>query len=72
MKERISAARRNADLAFWAEIVKAFPEATGGDFPPDAAFKQDLANAEAVLDWLGWNHPRGGSGMFNVRPSEVI
>jgi len=57
MKERIEEARDNADLAFWKEIVKAFPEVRGGDFPPDAAFAHIAAQRAALRVWLEWNHP---------------
>lgn len=57
--EHLKAAIENADLAFWAEIAKAFPEAKSGDFPPDAAFAWRKAMDEAVYNWLMFNHPCG-------------
>jgi hypothetical protein len=56
-EERIKAAIEKADLAFWAEIAKAFPEAISGDFPPDADFAFAEACEQAVDTWLLFNHP---------------
>lgn len=36
----------------WGDI---FPEATTGDFPPDAAFALDRALDSAVRTWLAYN-----------------
>lgn len=54
---RIEKAVEDADMAFWAEIAKAFPEVKSGDFPPDATFKWRLELLDAVLTWLTYNHP---------------
>jgi hypothetical protein len=58
LRDRINKAVEKADLAFWAEIAKAFPEAKSGDFPPDATFAWNRARDEAVYWWLIWNHPK--------------
>jgi len=55
--DRIGEALMKADLAFWAEIAKAFPEAKTGDFPPEASLKWDKARDQAVYWWLVFNHP---------------
>lgn len=56
---RLKAAVASADLAFWAEIATAFPEATTGDFPPEATFEWTEARDLAVLRWILFNHPDG-------------
>lgn len=57
LRKRIEKAVEDADLAFWAEIAKAFPQATSGDFPPDATFAWNMARDQAVYTWLMWNYP---------------
>lgn len=57
MTARIKAAVENAELAFWAEIAKAFPEVTTGDFDPLDSFEITEAMTKAVTRWIGWNHP---------------
>jgi hypothetical protein len=57
LRRRIGKAVRAADLAFWREIAKTFPEVETGDFPPDAAHTWNKAMSEAVYWWLRWNHP---------------
>lgn len=57
LRKRTEEAIEKADLAFWAEIAKSFPEATGGDFPPDVNFAWNQARDGAVYWWLVYNHP---------------
>lgn len=57
LRSRIRTALQEADHAFWAEIVKHFPEVESGDFGPDDTFKWDNAMEEALMTWLGWNYP---------------
>jgi hypothetical protein len=53
--ERITAAVEDGAEAFWAVIAKQFPEATSGDFPPDAEYALTKALEEAVRVWLDAN-----------------
>jgi hypothetical protein len=55
--KRVHEATENAGLAFWAEIAKAFPEAKGGDFPPESEHAWWMSMEEAVRVWLSWNLP---------------
>lgn len=48
---------QRANEAFWEVIAKEFPEATTGDFPPDATFDWDLATEKAVRLWIWGNVP---------------
>ena len=57
MQLRILDAKRLAQDAFWSALAKQFPEATSGDFPPDAAFLFDSACSSAVSVWLKGNMP---------------
>lgn len=57
MTKRIRVAVEKADLAFWAEIVKEFPEVKSGDFGPEETFAWRRAMEEALRTWLFWNHP---------------
>ncbi len=54
-KKRIEEAVANAQLAFWAEIAKSFPEATTGDFPVEAEIALDRAMLDAATTWCGFN-----------------
>ncbi|MEH0937696.1 hypothetical protein [Micromonospora psammae] len=58
--ERIAKAVEAAGDAFWATIAAAFPEATAGDFPPDATMDIERAQHQAVHLWLHYNAPEGG------------
>jgi len=44
-----------AQLAFWAEVAKAYPEATDAFFPPMKARYFDQITTEAVRAWVGFN-----------------
>lgn len=46
-----------AQDVFWAAIVKQFPNAKSGDFPPDATFAFNEACTEAVRVWAEYNVP---------------
>lgn len=55
--ERIEKAVEQATLAYWAEIVKHFPEVETGD---DAGMSMDIFMDVAMLtleEWLRDNHP---------------
>lgn len=54
---QISAALEKAEEAWWAEMVKAFPEVKTGDFPPECHFDFVAAQKKALQSWLMWNHP---------------
>lgn len=45
---------------FWEKIAETFPEAEGGDFPPDLTFEMDLTMEKMVHSWLYYNHPTYG------------
>ncbi len=53
--ERIEEAVEDGAKAFWAIIAKRFPEATSGDFPPDAELALTTALEKAVRVWLDFN-----------------
>lgn len=53
--ERVS---REAEEAFWAEVVKHFPDIKTGDLDPGATVRFRLACAEVVEAWLDQNTPQ--------------
>ncbi len=55
--ERIKKAAEEAQLAFWAEVVKHFPEITTGCFPPCASMDFNESCEKAVDRWVGFNAP---------------
>ncbi len=59
--EQMYAVGEAAQLAFWAKVSELFPEATSGDFPPDASAAFNLAATRAVGVWIEWNVPCGGT-----------
>jgi hypothetical protein len=52
---KLSDIREDAQLAFWAEVVKHLPLAESGDFDPRASFDLDAALEEAITKWWYWN-----------------
>jgi hypothetical protein len=54
----IEQAVEKAQDAFWAEVARAFPEVTTGDFGPGETFAIQQAMEDAVSAWLAWNHPQ--------------
>lgn len=54
---RLDPALEEAQNAFWAVIVKHYPEADSGDFPPDATFAFDQAIKDAAETWIAFNVP---------------
>jgi len=56
--QRILAAVGLANEAFWDAIGEAFPEVTGGDFPPDVTVEWERARNQAVWAHLTYNSPR--------------
>ncbi|HVI41957.1 MAG TPA: hypothetical protein VM577_15000 [Anaerovoracaceae bacterium] len=44
-----------AQLAFWQEVAKSFPEIKTGDLPPDASVEFDEACKKVVQIWLASN-----------------
>jgi hypothetical protein len=44
-----------AQLAFWAEVVKHLPLAESGDFDPSSVFRLDMALEDAITTWWYWN-----------------
>ncbi|MER5608223.1 hypothetical protein AB0F93_00435 [Micromonospora tulbaghiae] len=59
-RKRIEAAVEAAGDAFWAAIAAAFPEATAGDYPPDAVMNFKRTQHQAVALWLEYNAPQDG------------
>ena len=57
--EQIDEAIEDAQLAFWASVVKSFPEITTGDFPPGDSMQFDFESTEAVRAWVSYNSPTG-------------
>ncbi|MBA4372258.1 MAG: hypothetical protein C0402_05300 [Thermodesulfovibrio sp.] len=57
LQSRISAACTAADDAFWAAVVKAFPEIKTGDFPPLALNQWDCCVKDAITTWVHGNRP---------------
>ena len=47
----------NADDSFWSTVAHYVPEATGGDFPPDAMMAWEEAAKEAIRTWMMYNVP---------------
>ena len=45
----------DAQLAFWAEVVKHLPLAESGDFDPMSSCNFDLAIEAAIKTWWSWN-----------------
>lgn len=59
---RIDHAIIDAQDAFWAAMVKAFPEVKTGDFSPGDTMDFDEACKTAARAWLLWNHPKADHG----------
>lgn len=53
--DRIEQTVMAASLAFWSVVGARWPEATTGDFPPDATIAWESAAKQAVSTWVGWN-----------------
>lgn len=60
-EHRLDKGLENAEQAFWAEIVRAFPEVTSGDMDPISVLKMSLFNEDLVLVWLFNNHTNENS-----------
>lgn len=48
-------ALENAKLAFWAEVAKAFPDATSGDVDHGLVIEFELAAENAIDNWIEMN-----------------
>lgn len=57
LAKRIERAREDAIFAFWAEIAKHFPEATGGDLDPHSVFYFDEMADDLIEEWTATNIP---------------
>jgi len=55
--QKVEEATQDALFEFWAKVVEIFPEAKGGDFPPDLTFEMDLTMEKMLHSWLYYNHP---------------
>ena len=44
-----------ASEAFWAVIVRHFPEAKSGDLSPERTVRQVMANVDAIAEWISNN-----------------
>lgn len=53
--DRLDAAVEEAELAFWAVIAEAYPEAQTGDFPFDAAHAIEQSMRAAAKRWIELN-----------------
>ena len=52
---RMSNVMEEAELAFWAVVADAYPEAKHGDFSPEATVKFAAAIEDAIVHWLEAN-----------------
>jgi len=52
---KVEEATEEALMDFWAKISEIFPDAEGGDFPPDLTFEMDLTMEKMVHSWLYYN-----------------
>jgi hypothetical protein len=59
-EQRIDRAADAALEEFWASIAASFPEATSGDFPPDAMSMLFQCCRSAVVLWTQLNVTKGG------------
>jgi hypothetical protein len=57
LKYRMMVARHDAIFAFWAEVAKHFPDATGGDLDPHSVFYFDEMADELIEEWTATNIP---------------
>jgi hypothetical protein len=57
---RMDKAVQDGEFAFWAEIVKHFPEATSGDFDPMLSMDMAQRLQGYLSHWLDCNHPTYG------------
>jgi hypothetical protein len=58
MEERIEQALYHANMAFWKEIVKAFPEANDGDFDPLHTHQMTEQMETWISHWVDLNVPK--------------
>jgi len=45
----------NAEVAFWEEVCRKFPDVTTGDSDPHMSTKWTIRNEEMVKNWWWWN-----------------
>ncbi len=57
MKEKVEEVTEQAQMAFWAEVAKSFPEVTTGDLAPDVSYIFGEACKTAIEKWVESNHP---------------
>ncbi|CAK1331633.1 MULTISPECIES: hypothetical protein [Burkholderia] len=57
IQKQIEEVAEQAQLAFWAEVAKSFPEVKSGDLPVQAVLQFNKACEQAVAVWLKSNHP---------------
>ncbi len=55
LDKRLNDIVEKAQLAFWDEVARYFPDDSSGDFPPDATFALDHAMETAVALWIDLN-----------------
>ena len=53
----IEKAIQDGEFAFWGEIIKHFPEVTGGDFDPILLAEMTISLKDYLEHWLFCNHP---------------
>ena len=56
---RIRSAAFEAELVFWREVARQFPEVTSGDLDPLSSYQFELAIEKVISTWLEWNLPPG-------------
>jgi hypothetical protein len=52
---RINAALREGEDAFWEVVAARFPEAKTGDLAPDVAFALTRSMEQAIREWVSAN-----------------
>lgn len=70
--KRLREARSEAQLAFWLEFRKHYPESVSGEFPPDATNEFDSAIERATTLWLDWNMPEKHDALYTGQPGDSL
>lgn len=56
-RSKLDEATKEGLVQFWDKIMDIFPEAEGGDFPPDLSLEMHLIMEKMLHNWLSFNHP---------------
>jgi len=62
--KKLADVSERAQLAFWDEVARLYPEATSGDFGPDETVTFEAACDEALTRWVDYNVP--------VKPNKTL